>query len=43
MAKLGVSLISSMGQRLSSHIFYFHFVINTIFCYYNIGHFANFL
>jgi hypothetical protein len=23
--------------------FYFHFVINAWFCYYNIGHFANFL
>jgi hypothetical protein len=43
MVKLVALPISSMGQRFCSRMFYFHFVINAKFCYYNIGHFSNFL
>jgi hypothetical protein len=34
---------SSMGQRLCNHMFYFHFINDIRFCYYNIWHFVNFL
>jgi hypothetical protein len=37
MFSLGASPIRSMGQRLWNHMFYFHFLINVKFCYYNIG------